>query len=1587
MEYLPENAENQLYIHPLNSPTPPQFSFSKLQNCKIIIPVALDTIHLRNLKNCIVAVAAVRGACFIDGCENCQIMCISEQLRIGHSNQCFIFSFARQPPTLEEDVRDIYYSSFSVWGEGLQMSLDRTNDKPIDLNLSKHEKAYNSTQVSMLGDDDEDDESSSVADIWKPLPDSAKSSLLPILKDEEMPILQGNNVCIGLPIQEIYQWPMGITKPFIMEVLDMMDFQFFTGTPAMSYALITVLSTVVLSSIFVFIALLFVFKNGDSQVPLFLVRLLRLVTNACVTWGYQPFITIIFMIVDCHWVDGVGYTDVHPEVLCWSGPQLAFNILALITLVAFIPFTQFIILFLYDFDCKHDILLSAYSGRYEFIEMLFKCVITAQSQWVSTYTHFRCVTCIAGFGFLMFYIMWMQPYHSLHSNVWASSQYVPTVASSVYAWISVFTEGSNDLVIAFFWTSFFFFCIFGTWVLALYARQIYLSRLAITYDFKIPVKSGLHFVGDEKPFYKQIERCEYRYIRGIVHENPKEHDSYFARALQQTAPATVSESEEQGNSTQNKDFKSVFMKHKTTLSYISQNRLETVPYIIPKLKHVSHIDQAVRFVWRPEVRRRKEYIAFADAIYKEGLIEFPRHPGLRIHYALFLRHYKKDWEGCMQQLHTAYKLGATIDNRWIIFFMDKVYEQENSGADLKSADVMSLFRYKNHLYQAELNHKEAKEKLTTILTMLENNDDDVGVISSLLDELIDNEKEAAFHYAALLQSHPFSIPVLTGFANLKMDIFREDQEAQLLLNKAMDVEMEMHRLNRRYRPTVKAKSSNRVGAKKFHVGLEDETANKRDSRFFILKYGMPFTVVLFLLLSIWLFFVGFMDVSNTKQSIVILQELSDASTMTVRLAALSKLYSMRELDTVPLTLDPAYYLSTTEVLEELEQVALDLHKLTITGVFDRNNKFITWRQFEVKTFTPLHAGGVLHSVFSTSKTLPNAVNHYTTQLYTLSQLDNKLSFDSKLDIVKQTLMTCPTTLSQAFLDCMATLCKGIESQNNTMTIVCIVIIILDVLVTVTVVSFIYFLLTRLNTSRNDALFFFLAIKNSVLAGFQQRLKGEDDDEEEKQDKMVWKMFVNKFNQSKVDGRPQSGRGHASSKKKSEDNRESHRSPKNPALQLSTKPIILPEFTKRRNKRVFTSAVPKSTIIIFVVLFSLLAIALALGAVVMMVIGVSGGKWPGRIAVSGQRQSGVYCLQMLSLLLLAPEQGNIPIETGLRTTKFWTGFEHLSPTRDDVLAVFEGFVGYLQELHDRSRFGVIASTVDDVIGSLDVHATLEISSLHSLMFDESHCFITQEYCKEHPNRMPTTDFANENGVFGVESLFMMMIQHSHTIIHYPVSSTDSIPNIYLTTAVNYDLSAGLHKMTDILVSEANNSMLVNTVLLIICVAIDGLLIVIVFVMIVFKMNSQLEHVQSKTQKIKELVPLDETMAIRWSKTFTLGDEKVDGTHRLVLDAAAQLLDHMIRDDEKQVLTSAGQVRDYLKTHTKEEAKLISTQKTGLTSKYVRKLKEYSVHFNDIMQRFENGFDVTEAMYVLFTHFIETHILEDNRMIIENRKITK
>ncbi|KAA6383533.1 MAG: hypothetical protein EZS28_020941 [Streblomastix strix] len=540
-----------------------------------------------------------------------------------------------------------------------------------------------------------------------------------------------------------------------------------------------------------------------------------------------------------------------------------------------------------------------------------------------------------------------------------------------------------------------------------------------------------------------------------------------------------------------------------------------VPYIIPKIKKVSHIDASVRFVWNKEVRRRKDYKDFANYVYLEGLKRFPKHPTLRVHYALFLFHYMKDWEAGMKQMTIAQKLGATIDNRWIIFYMSKIYEQTKSGADLKSADILSLFRYKNHLTLAEQNYKDAREKLTDALTILANirerkkdasaaeqDIQDVLQLSNLLDEIISHEKESEEHYQALLESHPFSIPVLRGYASLLTDIFRYDSEAEIMYKKANDIEEELIRKNPEENIMVGRKrgTKNQVGARKAkafgwtkkaqQINKDYYTQTKSNSdkvtsqfQMYILAYAAPVSVILFFVLAVILFAVILFRTGDIEMNLQLLSDMCNADRLICELAYLTKMYEMYTDET---------YLTFDEVLYRMQDRANVLHDTTVNNIFQKVSNLIDWQDLSITTFVSVHLNGVMIHQQAQDQALINAINSYSFDLLLLSQQGGEMQSDSKLDTIMQSLINGPTALAEGMKNAIITFEENMNRQNSEMIIISIVMMAAGITFAIVFGITLYLLLTKLNKQRIEILRFILSIRTNVLRAMRVRLAYVDD---------------------------------------------------------------------------------------------------------------------------------------------------------------------------------------------------------------------------------------------------------------------------------------------------------------------------------------------------------------------------------------------------------------------------------------------------------------------------------------------------------------
>ncbi|KAA6317271.1 MAG: hypothetical protein EZS28_055127, partial [Streblomastix strix] len=190
-------------------------------------------------------------------------------------------------------------------------------------------------------------------------------------------------------------------------------------------------------------------------------------------------------------------------------------------------------------------------------------------------------------------------------------------------------------------------------------------------------------------------------------------------------------------------------------------------------------------------------------------------------------------------------------------------------------------------------------------------------------------------------------------------------------------------------------------------------------------------------------------------------------------------------------------------------------------------------------------------------------------------------------------------------------------------------------------------------------------------------------------------------------------------------------------------------------------------------------------------------------------------------------------------------------------------------------------------------------------------------------MPTTAMGRGEEVNGLEQIILQVFYASQTIVmkgfHGITPQSQSM--ILINSALVWDLGDGLETVTEMLANLSFKVLKQMKLLLIIVGVFNLILILVLFAYLFFHIQSQLDHVQFKTARIRELLPVEETMAVRWSKQYNIGDPKMDEAHHDLIEAASKLLDHLIKGEEHSIHQDADLVRYGLQRHLREELRFI------------------------------------------------------------------
>ncbi|KAH7830600.1 uncharacterized protein MONOS_691 [Monocercomonoides exilis] len=217
---------------------------------------------------------------------------------------------------------------------------------------------------------------------------------------------------------------------------------------------------------------------------------------------------------------------------------------------------------------------------------------------------------------------------------------------------------------------------------------------------------------------------------------------------------------------------------------------ESSSLALPPLKKPDRIEPSLRFIQKKEYRTMI-YLTFADYVYTQALKTNKSNCMLYFQYATFLASYRKNYVKANTLLRKARTLSPNLFLNFVLFCKAK----ENGGrvngdSGGNGTSDMNSFAFTSLLAKAEKHHELAVSAMKDFFENATAIQPDYKSIPVLLNSIVKNEDIARKSYEELIASHGQNTAVLRSYARLLLDIYDDEDEAEMILNRADRIEEE-----------------------------------------------------------------------------------------------------------------------------------------------------------------------------------------------------------------------------------------------------------------------------------------------------------------------------------------------------------------------------------------------------------------------------------------------------------------------------------------------------------------------------------------------------------------------------------------------------------------------------------------------------------------------------------------------------------------------------------------------------------------------------------------------------------------------------
>ncbi|KAH7827860.1 uncharacterized protein MONOS_286 [Monocercomonoides exilis] len=662
---------------------------------------------------------------------------------------------------------------------------------------------------------------------------------------------------------------------------------------------------------------------------------------------YIPMITLGISVFDCHKNDS-GFLVVRgtDSFSCFgtSAIQIVGGVLSVIHLLILFFFSTAVRAFIFNHNQKHGGFFSCSASTPQVLVNILTYGLVFAMRMLYGWPFWRGVVTVGTSVVLVVYFVSFQPFHHIQGNILFASTFVIFGTMRLFLEIGIAVKNAAASLVAF-----IVFAVVG--VVASVALVILVVKLSLRRRQKLWV------LPDEE---KDAE-ADGKYERQLNSHTP----SLLPLPQQQSQPITY---------------------HLSSLQYsLTQAELN-----VPRVKDPSKLEPSLRFLQLKRYRT-PDRIDFADAMYTQAMQHFPHNAELAFAFANYLSSYRKNYVKAATVFRKARTSNPHVILRFVLFCKTKGGTDNDSsgGANLSAGSELSSLTFKSLLSQAEEHHENAKSAMKDFFENMIMQKPNLKAIPQALTQIVTSEEKARKCYEELLVSHPQNTQVMRCYAKLLLDIYDDEDNADMILLHADQIEedgtmsgtlpaaisgsltdigsitgasgvyqqedrmskfsgVSAFSMSKKKRKKKKKKKTNAILTEFASGSNADEGSEK--AKLLSLVIMLHILVILVLLIGLILYIVL---ANNYMQQISNLREVSNVAADSCRLAPLSLQFLAHEFNhnfEYNPTDEDAETLTSVQTLQN-ELTSLSNHLQTLlTSVYDLTSLTGPWETMDVETY-------------------------------------------------------------------------------------------------------------------------------------------------------------------------------------------------------------------------------------------------------------------------------------------------------------------------------------------------------------------------------------------------------------------------------------------------------------------------------------------------------------------------------------------------------------------------------------------------------------------------------------------------------------